>query len=44
MINNFFCSHIICVLVWTDAKTLGIVEGADGVAIETIIANAILQV
>jgi hypothetical protein len=31
MINNFFCSHILCVLVWIDVKTLGVAEGADGV-------------
>jgi hypothetical protein len=44
MINNFFRSHILCVLVWTDAKTLGVVEGTDGVVVETRIVNAILQV
>jgi hypothetical protein len=44
MINKFFHSHILCVLVWIDAKTLGIAEGADGVVVETIIADAILQV
>jgi hypothetical protein len=41
MINNFFWSHILCVLVWIDAKTLGIVEGANGVVVETGIADAI---
>jgi len=44
MINNFFRSHILHVLVWIDVKTLGIVEGIDGVVVETKIANAILQV
>jgi hypothetical protein len=43
MISNFFRSHILCVFVWTDAETLGIAEGADGV-VETGIADAILQV
>jgi hypothetical protein len=42
MISNFFRSHILCVLVWTDAETLGIVEVADGV-VETGITDAILQ-
>jgi hypothetical protein len=44
MINNFFRSHILYVLVWKDAKTLGVVEGVDGVVIETGIVDAILQV
>ncbi len=44
MINNFFCSHILYVLVWKDAKTLGVAEGVDGVVIETGIVDAILQV
>jgi hypothetical protein len=42
MINNFFCSHILCVLVWTNAETLGVAEGVDGVVVETGIADAIL--
>jgi hypothetical protein len=42
MISNFFSSHIFYVLVWTYAKTLGVVEGADGVVVETGIADAIL--
>jgi hypothetical protein len=29
-------------LVWTYVGTLGVVEGADGVVVETRIANAIL--
>jgi hypothetical protein len=44
MINNFFHSHILCVLVWTNVETLSITEGADGVLIEIGIANAIMQV
>ncbi len=44
MISNFFHSHILCVLVWIDPETLGVAEGADGVVVETRIANAILQV
>jgi hypothetical protein len=44
MISNFFRSHILCVLLWTDAETLGDVEGVDGVVVETGIADAILQV
>jgi hypothetical protein len=43
MINNFFHSNILYVLMWTNAKHLGIVEGTDGV-VEIGIANAILQV
>jgi hypothetical protein len=43
MISNFFCSHILCVLVWTDAETLGVIEVANGV-VETRITDAILQV
>jgi hypothetical protein len=30
--------------VWTDAETLGIAEGIDGVVVEIGIANVILQV
>jgi len=30
--------------MWTNAKTLGIAEGTDGVVVETGIARAILQV
>jgi hypothetical protein len=44
MISNFFRSHILCVLLWTDAETLGVAEGADGFVVETGIADAILQV
>jgi hypothetical protein len=44
MINNFFRSYILCVLVWTDAETQGIAKRVDGVVVETKIANAILQV
>jgi hypothetical protein len=44
MISNFFRSHILCVLVWTDAETLGVAEGADGVVVDTGIADVILQV
>jgi hypothetical protein len=43
MISNFFRSHILCVLVWTNAETLGVVEVADGV-VEIGITDAILQV
>jgi hypothetical protein len=43
MISNFFCSHILYVLVSTNAETLGIVEIADGV-VEIGITYAILQV
>jgi len=43
MISNFFHSHILCVLVSTDAETLGVVEVADGV-VEIGITDAILQV
>jgi hypothetical protein len=43
MISNFFHSHIFYVLMWTNAKTLGVVEGTDGVVVETGIADAILQ-
>jgi len=43
MISNFFCSYILCLLVLTDAKTLGVVEVADGV-VEIGITDAILQV
>jgi hypothetical protein len=31
MINNFFHSHILCGLVWTNVKTLGVTERIDGV-------------
>jgi hypothetical protein len=41
MISNFFCSHILCVLVWIDAETMGVIEVADGV-VETGITDAIL--
>jgi hypothetical protein len=44
MIRNFFCSHLLCVLVWTDAETLGVAEGANGAIGEAGIADAILQV
>jgi hypothetical protein len=44
MIRNFFCSHILCVLVWTDAETLGVAQGANGAIVEARIADAILQV
>jgi hypothetical protein len=44
MMSTFFRSHILCVLVWTDAETLGVVEGADGFVVETGIADAMLQV
>jgi hypothetical protein len=44
MINNFFHSHILYVLVWIDAETLGIAKGVDGVVVETRIVDAILQV
>jgi hypothetical protein len=37
-------TYSLCVLVWTDAETLGVAEGADGFVIETGIADAILQV
>jgi hypothetical protein len=40
---NFFCSDILCVLVWTDVKNLGVAKGADGV-VETGIIDAILHV
>ncbi len=43
MISNFFHSHILCVLVWIDVETLGIVEGIDGV-VEIGIVDAILHV
>ncbi len=44
MISNFVRSHILCVLVWTDAETLGFAEGADGVVVEIGIVDAMLQV
>ncbi len=44
MINNFFHSHILYVLVWKDAKKLGVAERVNGVVIETGIVDAILQV
>jgi hypothetical protein len=44
MINNFFHSHILYVLVWKDAKNLGIAKKKNGVVIETGIVDAILQV
>ncbi len=39
-----FIHIFLCVLVWTYAETLGVVEGADGVVVETGIIDAILQV
>jgi hypothetical protein len=42
MINNFFRSHILCVLVWIDAKTLGVAKGVDGVVVETGVVDVIL--
>jgi hypothetical protein len=44
MISNFSRSHILCVLVWTDAETLGVAQGANGTIVEAGIADAILQV
>jgi hypothetical protein len=44
MISNFFHSHIFCLLVWIDAETLGVAEGADGVVVNTGIIDVILQV
>jgi hypothetical protein len=44
MISNFFRSHILCVLVWTNVETLGITEGTYGVLVEIGIADAIMQV
>jgi hypothetical protein len=44
MISNFFHSHILCVFIWTNAETLGIAKGVDGVVVETGILDAILQV
>jgi hypothetical protein len=46
MIRNFFCSHILYVIVWTEyhAETANDAEGADGTVVEARIADAILQV
>jgi hypothetical protein len=42
MIRNFFCSHLLLVLVWTDAETLRVAEGANGAIVEARIADAII--
>jgi hypothetical protein len=44
MIRNFFCSHLPFVLVWADAETLRVAEGANGAIVEAGIPDAILQV
>jgi hypothetical protein len=43
MISNSFRSHILCLLVSTDAETLGVVQVVDGV-VEIGITDVILQV